>query len=221
MNIMQRRIISNEAGARSDAMMIVSVIFIAAFTYIALTTSPVYTGIGVGDRAPDLQGQVLIGNEWVDFNLADNIDPMWDEDGEDNGTWYLIEFMDTNCGHCINAARDDFPSAQANWLGEDAPRPTPDNINVEFLAVSISLWEDTTPGKEYGKEEIVEFRDTYGLNFGFMDSQDNSHQSGWGNLGTPSYFIVSPNGIIEYTNLETPELVWQEALENLVPRGDA
>ena len=54
-----------------------------------------------------------------------------------------------------------------------------------------------------------------------MDSQDNSHQSGWGNLGTPSYFIVSPNGIIEYTNLETPELVWQEALENLVPRGDA
>ena len=92
---------------------------------------------------------------------------------------------------------------------------------MEFLAVSISLWEDTTPGKEYGKEEIVEFRDTYGLNFGFMDSQDNSHQSGWGNLGTPSYFIVSPNGIIEYTNLETPELVWQEALENLVPRGDA
>ena len=79
---------------------------------------------------------------------------MWDEDGEEIGTWYLIEFMDTNCGHCINAARDDFPSAQANWLGEDAPRPTPDNINVEFLAVSISLWEDTTPGKEYGKEEI-------------------------------------------------------------------
>ena len=43
---MLRRDISNEAGARSDGLMIVSVIFIAAFTFIAFTTSPVYTGVG-------------------------------------------------------------------------------------------------------------------------------------------------------------------------------
>ena len=50
---MIRRDMDNEAGARSDGLMIVSVIFIAAFTYIALTTNPVYTGVGVGDKVPE------------------------------------------------------------------------------------------------------------------------------------------------------------------------
>ena len=61
---MIRRDIGNEAGARSDGVMIVSIIFITAFTYIALTTDPVYTGIGVGDRAPDLNGQIYDGTVW-------------------------------------------------------------------------------------------------------------------------------------------------------------
>ena len=58
---MLRRNISDEAGARSDGLMFVSVLFITAFTYIALTTNPVYAGIGVGDRAPDLAGEVWDG----------------------------------------------------------------------------------------------------------------------------------------------------------------
>ena len=99
---MQRRNICTEAGARSDGLMIVSVIFITAFTYIALTTNPVYTGIGVGDRAPDLEGQVWNGNNWVEYNLADNINSNWTE-GEP-GTWTMVEFMDTNCGYCQKAA---------------------------------------------------------------------------------------------------------------------
>ena len=76
---MIRRDISDEAGARSDALMIVSVIFITAFTYIALTTSPVYTGVGVGDRVPELEGQIYDGSSWVDYNLEDHIDPLWSE----------------------------------------------------------------------------------------------------------------------------------------------
>ena len=64
---------NDEAGARSDGLMIVSVIFITAFTYIALTTDPVYTGIGVGDRAPELSGQIYDGTTWVDFDLKETI----------------------------------------------------------------------------------------------------------------------------------------------------
>ena len=92
---MFRRIISNEAGARSDGLMLVSVVLIAAFTYIAFTTNPIYTGIGVGDRVPELEGQIYDGSTWTDFNLEDHIDPMWAEG--DGGTWFMIEFMDTNC----------------------------------------------------------------------------------------------------------------------------
>ena len=135
----------DEAGARSDGLMIVSVLFIAAFTYIAFTTNPVYTGVGVGDRAPELEGQVFNGNTWTDYSLSDNIDPMWQEG--DGGTWTMVEFMDTNCGYCQKVAQDEFPTQQSRWLGLDATRSTPANVSVEFVAVSIMLWDENTQGK--------------------------------------------------------------------------
>ena len=134
---MLRRNISNEAGARSDGLMFVSVLFITAFTYIALTTNPVYTGIGVGDRAPDLAGVVWDGTAWVDFDLQENIDSMWVEG--DGGTYYMIEFMDTNCGYCQQSAEEFLAPEQSRWTGNSPTRSMPDNVTVEFLAVSIAL----------------------------------------------------------------------------------
>ena len=209
---------NNEAGARSDGLIIVTVIFVVAFTYIALTTNPVYTGIGVGDRAPDLQGMVYDGSEWASFNLEDNVDDNWVEGM--GGTWTMVEFMDTNCGYCRTVAQEDFPTQQNKWLGENPTRSTPNNITVEFVAVSISLWDENTEGKEYGRDIIIKFRTDFGHEFPYMDAQDNSHQDDWGSLGTPTYFLISPDGIIQYA---TPEAsagysVW-DAMEELIPRG--
>lgn len=209
---------NDEAGARSDGLIIVTVIFVVAFTYIALTTNPVYTGIGVGDRAPDLQGMVYDGSEWAMFNLEDNVDDNWVEGM--GGTWTMVEFMDTNCGYCRTVAQEDFPTQQNKWLGENPTRSTPNNITVEFVAVSISLWDENTEGKEYGRDIIIKFRTDFGHEFPYMDAQDNSHQDDWGSLGTPTYFLISPDGIIQYA---TPEAsagysVW-DAMEELIPRG--
>ncbi len=209
---------NDEAGARSDGLIIVTVIFVVAFTYIALTTNPVYTGIGVGDRAPDLQGMVYDGSEWASFNLEDNVDDNWVEGM--GGTWTMVEFMDTNCGYCRTVAQEDFPTQQNKWLGENPTRSTPNNITVEFVAVSISLWDENTEGKEYGRDIIIKFRTDFGHEFPYMDAQDNSHQDDWGSLGTPTYFLISPDGIIQYA---TPEAsagysVW-DAMEELIPRG--
>ena len=83
---MIRRKISDEAGARSwiDGSI---VMFITAFTYIALTTNPVYTGIGVGDRVPSLEGQIYDGGTWTDFDLKTTLTRYgrrrW-------GTWFMI-----------------------------------------------------------------------------------------------------------------------------------
>jgi hypothetical protein len=215
---MQRRNISNEAGGRADGLLMVSVLFITAFTYIALTTSPVYTGIGVDDRAPVLDGQVYDGTSWTDFSLYENVDSMWVE-GE-GGTYYMIEFMDTNCGACQNAAKD-FPDMQDKWLGEDAARSMQANQSVEFLAVSISLWDEDTAGKEYGRDQIEEFRAEYLHEFMYMDDQDDSNKDGWGDFGTPTYFLVAPNGLIKYVNLDAPNgyTVW-DAMEDIIPRSE-
>ena len=217
---MIRRNISNEAGARSDGLMLVSVVLIAAFTYIAFTTNPIYTGIGVVDRVPELEGQIYDGSTWTDFNLEDHIDPMWAEG--DGGTWFMIEFMDTNCGYCQQQAAEDIPTWQGQWLGDNPPRSTPDNVSVEFLAVSISLWDEDTQGKSYGRTVIESFRNDNGHNFAYMDMQDNSHQDAWGNFGTPTYFLIGPNGIIEYVNLDADGgyTIW-DAMEDKIPKGDA
>lgn len=215
---MQRRNISNEAAARADGLLIVSVMFITAFTYIALTTSPVYTGIGIDDRAPDLDGQVWDGTSWSDFSLYDSVDSMWVE-GEE-GTYYMIEFMDTNCGACQEAAKD-FPAMQDKWLGEDATRSMQANQSVEFLAVSISLWDEDTAGKEYGRDQIEEFRLSNNHDFMYMDDQDDSNKDDWGDFGTPTYFLVAPNGLIKYVNLDAPNgyTVWA-AMDDIIPRGE-
>ena len=208
----------NEAGARSDGLIIVTVIFVVAFTYIALTTNPVYTGIGVGDRAPDLKGKIYDGDGWVDFDLADNIDDEWSEDK--GGIWTMVEFMDTNCGYCQTVAQEDFPTQQNRWLGDNPTRSTPGNVSVEFVAVSISLWDENTEGKEYGRDIIIKFREDFGHEFPYMDAQDNTHQDDWGKLGTPTYFLISPDGIIQYATPEANQgyTVW-DAMDDLIPRG--
>ncbi len=216
---MIRRNISDEAGARSDGLLMISVIFITAFTYIALTTSPIYTGAGVGDRVPELEGQIYDGGAWTDYNLQDHLNPLWSE-GE-GGTWFMIEFMDTNCGYCQQAARDDIPAMQGQWLGENPPRTTPENVSVEFLAVSISLWHDGVEGKSYGREVIEGFRTDNGHNFPYMDMQDNSYEEAWGKLGTPTYFLVAPNGIIMFATPEAASgyTVW-DAMNDNIPWGE-
>ena len=213
---MLRRDISNEAGARSDGLMIVSVIFIATFTYIAFTTSPVYTGVGIGDRAPELKGEVWDGNTWSPFDLHENLDPSWEEDSGD-GTWYMIEFMDTNCGACQSAATNTIPSEQAKWLGENG-RSVPENTTVEFIAVAIALH----PGSwDYGQQEIIDFKTDYNQNFPFMDDHDNSNSEVWEIPGTPTYFLVAPNGIIEYASPEDNSRDVWDAMEEKIPRGES
>lgn len=214
---MLRRNICNEAGARSDGLMIVSVIFITAFTYIALTTNPVYTGIGVGDRAPGLSGEVWDGTSWTDFDLQENIDPMWSEG--DEGTYFMVEFMDTNCGFCQTSAKQYLKPEQSRWTGENPTRPMGENITVEFLAVSIALHAGAD-GWDYGQDEIKDFRTEYEHTFSYMDDQENDNRDEWGISGTPTYFLIAPNGVILYATPDAEQgmTVW-DAMEDEIPRG--
>ena len=53
-----------------------------------------------------------------------------------------------------------------------------------------------------------------------MDDLDNSNRDVWGIDYTPQYFLVAPNGIIEYASPEAAgDSVW-DAMESVIPRGD-
>ena len=215
---MLRRNICNEAGARSDGLMFVSVLFISAFTYIAITTNPVYTGIGVGDRAPELVGDVWDGSSWTEFDLHKSLDENANLEIPVE-TYYMIEFMDTNCGYCQQSAEQFLTPEQSKWTGDNPTRSMPENVKVEFLAVSIAL-HDGTEGWDYGKSEITSFREEYGHTFNYMDDQDNDNRDEWGIPGTPTYFLVSPEGIILYStpDAEHGYTVW-DAMDYEIPTG--
>jgi hypothetical protein len=53
-----------------------------------------------------------------------------------------------------------------------------------------------------------------------MDDHDNSNQNVWEIPGTPTYFLIAPNGIIEYASPEdNSKTVW-DVMEDKIPRGE-
>ena len=215
---MFKRILSEEGAARADALLLVSVLFFAAFGFIAWTTDPVYTGIGVGDKAPNLEGQVYDGNGWVPFELIDEENSRFDQNWtEGPGNWIMVEFMDTNCGYCVKAAQNDIPNQQARWL--DGARPLESGTTVEFVAVAIQLG---LKDGNYEESSIIDFRDQYGHDFPYMNDLDNSNRDTWEIEGTPTYFLIAPNGLIAYSSPEqAPSLDVWEAMEDEIPRGES
>lgn len=171
--------------------------------------------LGVGNHSPRLYGEVWDGNKWSDFNLENDFDQISTD--SEYGTWYMINFIDTNCGYCQNEAENDIPQMQRKWTGENPNRPMPDGTSVQFIAVALTLSEDKE-GWEYGKEEIKDFRSEYQHDFLYMDDLDNSNSERWKVKATPSKFLIGPDGIIRYTTFEAEqgETVW-DTMEELIP----
>ena len=130
----------------------------------------------------------------------------------------MIEFMDTNCGACIKSASE-ITNQQSKWTGDNPTRSMPENVTVEFLAVSISL-RGGTEGWDYGQTEITDFRTEYEHTFGYMDDHDNDNRDEWGIPGTPTYFLVAPNGIILYATPDAEQglSIW-DAMDYEIPTG--
>ena len=91
--------------------------------------------------------------------------------------------------------------------------PARDNkVNVKFLAVALNF--------HYRKDHknVVAFRDNYGHNLPYVDAMDGNLKSDWKISGTPTYFLIKPNGVIAWASPEhSGEDVW-EAYGRLVPK---
>ncbi|DAC15027.1 MAG TPA: TlpA family protein disulfide reductase [Candidatus Poseidoniales archaeon] len=200
---------NQEGAAKTDAGILIMTIFFAGILFIAFTTNPVYVGIKEGDRAPMLKGTAYDGNSWVSFTLNDEFNQSWEEDSSE-GDWYIVEFLDINCGYCKTSAQT---IAENQQLIDNSPETG--YANVKFLAVALKL---PLQGSEYTRENVVAFRDNYGHNFPYVDAMDGNLKSDWKISGTPTYFLIKPNGVIAWASPEhSNEDVW-EAYGRLVPK---
>jgi thiol-disulfide isomerase/thioredoxin len=204
-----RRILKNsESGdARADATMFIMLLFFGSLAYVAITTNPVY--VGVKEGPPALTGSVYNGGAWVDYSLNSTYDSSWVE-GSSDGDWTIVEFMDINCGYCKKSAGTIAENAE---LIDNSPATG--RANVNFIAVAISL---PLGGEDYTRENVINFRNTYGHEFYYLDGMaDDTQKDTWQIRATPTYFIVKPNGVIAWAGPEhSDEDVWQ-AYGRLVP----
>jgi hypothetical protein len=221
-------IYDEEADVRTTALIRVMALFFVGIMIIAATTSPIATGTKSGERAPTLEGKFYNGSAWTDFNLESYWDSEWEE-GDVSGQWVAIEFMDTDCPYCIQSAEQmgqnayDFGGSNSEW----------DGAIVNFIA---SVTELDIQGHDSSRSEIISFRnkiadsgDDCGSsdcgsrpgsahNFPYVDDLDQDNMKKWKVSGTPSYYLIQPDGIIAWSSAEHQGEEIRNAILALVPR---
>ena len=174
---------------------------------IALTANPIAIGTDVGERAPDLEGKVYNGTSWTEFDFESYFDLTWEE-GNITGQWVAVEFMDTDCPACQNAA-----STYGEWANTySANNPNWNGPHVNFLASATEL-----TGHDSSRAEIQDFRAGYNHNFPYIDDIDQDNMDKWGIPATPTYFLIQPDGIVAW-NSDDRSKTLAGAIEELTPK---
>ena len=202
----------DNAGAVGSAALSVASLFFIAIMIIAFTANPVAIGTDVGERAPDVEGKAYNGTSWVEFDFESYFDNSWKE-GNISGQWVAIEFMDTDCPYCQQTA-DEY----GQWANTySANNPNWNGPHVNFLASATEL---DIPGHETSRAEIQDFRAEYGHSFPYIDDIDQDNMKEWGIPGTPTYFLIQPDGIIAWVSDDSNEDLAQ-AIVRITPQEGA
>ena len=202
----------DNAGAVGSAALSVASLFFIAIMIIAFTANPIAIGTDVGERAPDVEGKAYNGTSWVEFDFESYFDNSWKE-GNISGQWVAIEFMDTDCPYCQQTA-DEY----GQWANTySANNPNWNGPHVNFLASATEL---DIPGHETSRAEIQDFRAEYGHNFPYIDDIDQDNMKEWGIPGTPTYFLIQPDGIIAWVSDDSNEDL-EQAIVRLTPQEGA
>ena len=215
---------NTEADVRSDTAIRVMAIFFAAIMFLAFTTDPIRTGTNEGDRAPPLTGMAYNGSGWTNFDINDYFDTNWTA-GDLDGQWLLVDFMDTDCPFCVRSAQEVGQNADyfMKLQGDDWQGPI-----VNFVASATQL---DIPGHETSRAEIEAFRDKSGEEscagnscatregsshgFVYIDDIDQDNMKAWKVPGTPSYFLIQPDGIVAWVSSENTDEEVSDAIFRL------
>jgi len=221
----------DEADVRTTALIRVMALFFVGIMIIAATTSPIATGTKEGERAPTLEGKFYNGSAWTEFDFESYWDSEWKE-GDISGQWVAVEFMDTDCPYCVKSAEEmgvnanDFGGGNSGW----------DGAIVNFIA---SVTELDIGGHDSSRNEMKAFRNKIAdsgeecansdcgsrpgaaHNFPYIDDLDQENMKKWKVGGTPSYYLIQPDGIIAWSSAEHPGQELRDAIISLVPRESA
>ena len=229
---------NTEADVRTDTLIRVMALFFVAIIVLAVTTNPIPSGPNVGERAPPLEGMAYNGSGWTEFNMDDYLTANWTA-GDSDAQWLLVDFMDTDCPFCEKSADDVGYDAEYFMKLRANHRTYPslgqwDGPIVNFVASATEL---EIPNHETSRDEIEAFRDRSGEEecagkscaqregdahrFVYIDDIDQDNMQEWKVAGTPSYYLIQPDGIVAWSSADSPQETVLEAIMRLTPQEEA
>ncbi len=207
--------------AAAEGAFVVVILIIISLAITFQNTEVIGRGVNIGDTAPELVSDAhLMGSEgWTAFNLADEIDPQWAEG--DSGKHILIDFIDTDCPYCWQSAPD--MTNLYEKYGSDIKMFT---VVVEFSELQghegsrdeIIAFQEKIAGQAMCKASQVDCAEREGdpHPWPYIDDLDLSERSKWDVTGTPSYFLLKPNGEIAWTSEKNAGLSIDQAIATVV-----
>lgn len=146
--------------------LVAAVIIIVAIVVAVAIVNPFRgVGPGVGQVAPDFELTATTGGA---IRLLDY-----------RGSPVFLEFMDIDCGFCIQEATDVLPYLYENY-----------SSRARFLSVSVNFVGSTdTP------DRVNAFRSDYGTSWLYA-IDDGRARSAYGVSSTPTTFILDRNGVV-------------------------
>lgn len=214
-----------EADVRTDTAIKIMALFFASIMFLAFTTDPIASGTKEGQRAPSLEGMSYNGTSWTQFNMDDWLVDNWSE-ADTTAEWLVVEFMDTDCGFCWDAASD--MGQYADYFSKTGAEKW-DGPVINFIA---NVAELNIQGHESSRAEIEAFRDKTGSetcakgdcanrpgnphSFTYIDDLDLDNMDSWKVGGTPTYYLLQPDGIVAWVSSENPNEQLSDAIFRLV-----
>ena len=214
-----------EADVRTDTAIKIMALFFASIMFLAFTTDPIASGTKEGQRAPGLEGMGYNGTSWTPFNMDDWLVDNWSE-ADTTAEWLVVEFMDTDCGFCWDAASD--MGQYADYFSKTGAEKW-DGPVINFIANAAEL---NIQGHESSRAEIEAFRDKTGSeacakgdcvnrpgnphSFTYIDDLSLDNMDSWKVSGTPTYYLLQPDGIVAWVSSENPNEQLSDAIFRLV-----
>lgn len=212
------------SDTRVGSLLFIMSVFLVAVMIVFSTTDAVTMGVDEGEMPPNIEGKAHrfgAGDNWEDFDLYDLTYSNWTE-GDLNHSWFVVEFMSTDCSACMSFG-DKIEELSVRYKGI-----------VTFIAVAVDFENNekftSTP------EEIIAFQektDFMGCNYGtgncnarsggpheevlYVDDRDASSMKEWGVSGTPTSYILKPNGIVAWNQRNNGGEELGDAMYRLIP----
>ncbi|MDP6741875.1 MAG: hypothetical protein QF807_00705 [Candidatus Thalassarchaeaceae archaeon] len=221
--IRRRNLRADEDGdARLTAGFVTAGVLTFIILAVVLFTDVPTIGPNEGELAPNLIGKVHMpsSSSWDDFELYEEIDHGWSNETDPNAKWFLIQFMDTDCGHC--------------WTYSEQMSLIDDTFSSQLTIISVAV-SLQIPNHDSSREEVVAFQDKASLqacnggdsdcasrpgeahNWAYFDDLIGSNMDPWGVQGTPFIVVIQPDGIVAWNQAQHTGVDVSQALFTLLP----